>query len=680
MDNNKNSKNHIAVSLRFSILLIFIVLFVSAIISLVAFNYIHSSRILLNVATSLMQKSSTTVKEELFEQLNDVAELSQGTSQAIQQGVLNINTPQLIEYTTTIVKKSPIIDAAWLGDENGNILLAETEEDGSITTEIINRNVNPATHILMYRNLAGQVSKTVNSKDFNYDPRNIFWYKQAKQEKKLIWTDIYVINVLNRTHQHIAIIAASPVYKSNGKLLGVFGLDLTLDYLTRFIETQKVGKHGITFIVTNDGKLISLPGIKQRDSLIDIHSIDKPWIITSFDIYKKTNKTSFSFFYKNKKYLAAFTAIPHFINQGWMIGLVVPEDDFVGELKKASLINSILGLVILVIGIILISNLITRVVDPIKKLVDQTDKIKHFELDDEVHIQSRIREVNALSDSIFAMKLGLKSFQQYVPSTLVRQLIETGQNARIGGTKKTLTIFFSDIENFTTVAEKMDPNHLMEHICEYFDEMSKILLEEKCTIDKYIGDSVMGFWGAPLTIDLPCERAASAALRCMHKIKELNSIWRKNGKPELITRMGLHLGDAIVGNVGSAERLNYTAIGDAINVASRLEGLNVKYSTNIIVSQAVYDVIKDKFVLRKLDEVTVKGRTACDPVYELLAKNKDELSFDIDKYKIYFDKAFGLYKAQQWQEAVKTFELCIQVYPEDKLARMYIDRCKWMMA
>lgn len=668
-------KHKFAISLRFSILIIFITLFVSAILTLVIFNYVHTSKILLNVANTLMQKAAKSVKAELFEQFNDVSELSSATAEGIRDKVLNIEEPQLIEYTTGILNKFHIIDAAWLGDEKGNIVLAETEEDKTISSEVIRHDKTPPTRYIMYRNHEGDVIKKTQLTDVSYDPRKLFWYHQAKAAKKLIWTDIYVINVLDRHNHYIAVIAASPVYKPDGQLLGVFGLDMTLNYLTYFIEKQQIGEHGIAFIVTYDGKIIALPGMKQQGNLVDIHTINKPWVVKAFDMYKKTGTQNFTFTYQNTRYLAAFTTIPIFIKHGWLIGLVVPEDDFIGELKRASLVNLILGLGLLVIGIVVISSLVTRMVSPINLLVAQTDKIKHFELEDEIDIQSNIKEVNALSDAIHSMQSGLKSFQKYVPATLVRQLIETGENARIGGTKKTLTIFFSDIENFTTVSEKMEPNSLMEHICEYFEEMSKILIAEKCTIDKYIGDSVMGFWGAPLAVDMPCERGASAALKCMQRITELNAKWKEQGKPVFITRMGLNMGDVIVGNVGSSERLNYTAIGDAINVASRLEGLNKVFGTHIIVSQSVHYEIKSQFVLRKLDEVIVKGRTSREVVYELLAKNKNELDFDIDEYRAAFDKAFATYQQRKWRTAIKLFNICLEIYPKDKLALIYIQRC-----
>jgi adenylate cyclase len=207
----------------------------------------------------------------------------------------------------------------------------------------------------------------------------------------------------------------------------------------------------------------------------------------------------------------------------------------------------------------------------------------------------------------------------------VQQLIESREDSRVGGIRKQVVVIFSDIENFTSIAEKMDPNELMEQICQYFDELSNIIISQKGTIDKYIGDSIMAFWGAPLMVKNPCDHAAKAALLCQKKIEELNKEWTKQGKPSFITRIGIHKGEAIVGNVGSSERLNYTALGDTINMTSRIEKINKIYNTNIIVSDSVYEEIKDRFTLRRIDTVVLTGRTAAIDIYELLAEKHNAI-------------------------------------------------------
>jgi len=152
-------------------------------------------------------------------------------------------------------------------------------------------------------------------------------------------------------------------------------------------------------------------------------------------------------------------------------------------------------------------------------------------------------------------------------------------------------------------------------------------------------------------------------------------MWKQQGKPQLNTRIGIHTGEAIVGNLGSSERLNYTAIGDTINIASRLEGINKNYKTNIIVSEAVYEQIKHLFALRLIDCVIVKGRTQTSLLYELLSDDIRNLDFDLNLYRRHFEQGFTAYKQQQWDSALAAFADCLKIYPHDIIAPIFIARC-----
>jgi len=269
---------------------------------------------------------------------------------------------------------------------------------------------------------------------------------------------------------------------------------------------------------------------------------------------------------------------------------------------------------------LIISYFVNRIVKPIKMLAAETEQIKQFNLDGNSRVVSRIKEVMLLKSAIDAMKKGLRHFQRYVPKVLVQQLIALGPNAHIDGEKKQLAVFFSDIENFTSIAETMEPQQLIRQLGEYFEALTQIIILENGTIDKYIGDSIMAFWGAPLVDDAGAIHAARAALRCQEKLISLNAKWRQLGLSPLQTRMGIHLGDAIVGNLGSSERWNYTAIGDTVNIASRLEGLNKAFHSQIVVSDKVYEQTKAIFTFKLLGSVALKGRSEKIVVYELLGE------------------------------------------------------------
>lgn len=663
------------VTLRFSILSIFVSLFVLSISLLTAINYMHSTQSLIFTANQMMQNASSTLVDQFSREIAKAEHDDTFTSRLIEQDILDpSDIPQMTKYTFDLANQFSIVESAYWGGEDGNVINARYEDDDSIATEIIDRTKKKYIKYYLYRDVDGKVLRKVDSDDQSYDPRTRPWYIAAKNAKKTIWTDFYQY----QEHRFLGITVATPIYKSTGEFRGVFALDIRLDWLSWYVREQNIGPHAAIFIITQDGKLIAFPKLYEQQEfsvLEDIHSLSLPWIVHAYDLYKKNNKTDFIFSSQGKSYLANFKVVPQFAMHGWLIGVVAPIDDFTENLKILNLIDVAIGLTILIIAIVIVSMLVTRVVRPIKELAKQTEKIKKFELDDETRINTRIKEVAKLSDAIHSMRKGLQSFQKYIPAGLVRQLIKTGENAVIGGTKKPLTIFFSDIENFTNIAERMEPNELMEHMCEYFNEMSKILSVEKATIDKYIGDAIMAFWGAPLKIDHMCERAARSALNCLNRLKELNANWEKTGKIPFFTRVGIHTGDAIVGNLGSDERINYTALGDVTNVASRLEGINKIYHTHIMVSDSVYDIIKDQFVLRKVDEIILKGKIHSIYIYELLAYKKNELPFDVDAYQASFDRGFAAYQQQQWDAAVKLFNECLTVYPQDTVAPVFIKRC-----
>lgn len=316
------------------------------------------------------------------------------------------------------------------------------------------------------------------------------------------------------------------------------------------------------------------------------------------------------------------------------------------------------ALVISVVGMALaslvFSFLYRGIKNPIQKLVVETEKIKNFDLKDSVEISASLAELQTLIKAVADMKMGLQSFQKYVPANLVRQLIETHQEATIGGKLKELTVFFSDVANFTTIAENLSPNELTAQLSEYFNQVTNTVLEYKGTVDKYIGDAVMAFWGAPIDMEDHALLACRAALECQRRVRELSRKWSAEGRYEFPTRIGLCTGEIVVGNIGSEQRLNYTVVGDPVNLASRLEGLNKEYQTDIIISEATYEGCRKHVEARLLDFVLVKGKNEPVRIYELIGEKGDISPRQKESLKM-FSRAIELYIAREWDAALELF-------------------------
>jgi adenylate cyclase len=273
------------------------------------------------------------------------------------------------------------------------------------------------------------------------------------------------------------------------------------------------------------------------------------------------------------------------------------------------------------------------------------------------------------------MKVGLQSFKKFVPSQLVRQLMESGLEASASGQRREVSIFFSDVADFTTISETMKPSELASHLTEYFNEMTHIIMDNQGTVDKYIGDAIMAFWNAPLEIKDHAHAACRSALRIQDSLRALEKKWVAQEKPVFRTRIGLNTGDVVVGNMGSDQRLNYTIIGDPVNLASRLESLNKYYGSNIIISQFTYEKCSNDFEVRTLDYVLVKGKTKAVSIYELLAEKGDISTLD-KEYNQYYEEAISFYLKREWAKAIEIFERLLNQKPKDGPCMMFLERCR----
>jgi adenylate cyclase len=255
-------------------------------------------------------------------------------------------------------------------------------------------------------------------------------------------------------------------------------------------------------------------------------------------------------------------------------------------------------------------------------------------------------------------------------------MIEAGTEAEPGGNEREITLFFSDVEGFTSISEKIPARELMLGLSEYLDLMSRTIGEEKGTVDKYIGDGIMAFWGAPLPDENHAVGACRAALRCQRAVEALNRRWEAVGKIPFRTRIGIHTGFTIVGNVGSEERLNYTALGDNVNLASRLEGVNKRYGTRIIISQTTYRYARNRFILRPLDIIAVSGKLTGILVYELLGNAESENVDALAALAGGFTRAFDEYLARRWESALSILEELGERFPGDVPVAMHMERCR----
>jgi adenylate cyclase len=381
-------------------------------------------------------------------------------------------------------------------------------------------------------------------------------------------------------------------------------------------------------------------------------------------------------------FLSAVTVMPPSSTLDWKVVTIISTKDFLEEFRYIEKISFILSIITLLLVLTFLYFQIQKLSEPITYLSMEANKINNLELDDPVHVVSKMREIRDLNAAMQQLKVSVNNFSKYIPKGLVKRFVDSGEPVEIGGKSTNITIFFSDVANFTTISEQTPPQELIFQLSDYFESLSSIILENEGTIDKFIGDAVMAFWGAPDIDENQIIHACRSALICQHKLNGLNRYWAATNKPILVTRIGIHSGTAVVGNIGSTERMNYTALGDSVNLAARLEGINKMYGTRIMISEAVRKGLPSTFVTRPIDIVAVKGKDVGVPIFELMGVDNDPylqpIPAEVKEFAKQFGEAFDLYIKQKWEEAISIFlELRkANLYPDDIMAEKYIERCQ----
>jgi adenylate cyclase len=265
-------------------------------------------------------------------------------------------------------------------------------------------------------------------------------------------------------------------------------------------------------------------------------------------------------------------------------------------------------------------------------------------------------------------------FSRYVSPEIAKQVSEQPDVLRLGGERRTLTVLFCDLRGFTSIAEHLAPERLVELLNEYLGAMSDVVLAHDGTLDKYIGDAVMAFWGAPVAHEDDALKACAAAIEMVERCAALQTRWQAAGGPQLEIGIGIHTGEMVVGNMGSERRLAYTVVGDAVNLGSRLEGLTKRYGVSILATEQTLALARERVVAREVDIVRVRGRTRPVRVFEILGADRER-----DRWSLLTERfAQGLeaYRARNWARARVAFEDVLRARPGDGPARLYLSRCE----
>jgi adenylate cyclase len=505
--------------------------------------------------------------------------------------------------------------------------------------------------------------------DTGYDPRARPFYRLAARARRGVWTPPYVFEGQNVP----GITYARPIYSgapgaaasaAGGALRGVLTIDFDLARLSELARELRFSPHGRVVVLTADDIVLAHPtapvvaATAGKPALVPAARIADPAVRA---LLARRGATELAI--NDTPHLARWLPIRIDETAAWHVLAFAPEADFTAGLRGRVVSSLLISLVAVIVAVVIAWVLARRVSKPLVGLAGEMAKVGEFRIEDAADPPpSLFREIDMMNTALVRMKSGLASFARYVPRDLVRAVVASGQPAELAGDTRTLTIYFSDLAGFTSLAESRTPDELVKLLGEYFDGMSQIIAAEQGTLDKYLGDGIMAFWGAPLPLAEHAARACAAALRCHRHVQKLAI-----RGVSLTTRIGIATGDVLVGNIGSTERLNYTVMGDTANLASRLEGLNKQYGTQLMISESTFEEARGAIVARPLDVVAVKGKVRGVRVYELLALASEA---DADAEALAADGAAALdaYLARRFDEAVAAWDRVLARRPGDRAA------------
>jgi adenylate cyclase len=590
-------------------------------------------------ASAYMDVTSTRASGRLQREITTIASLVRvlATSSSVADSNEGTETGPAIALFKAALQELPQIDSIYAGFESGAWLqvrrtstLNEEQSEKLRATPRAAIAINlvrpgPGGELPMRRIFEDRQGNDVGQLDlwkYGYDARARPWYQETMKANRSLVSSPY----LDFTIGTPVITVSAPL---RGKVPGVLAADLKLDTFSDFVQAQRPGEHGIVLIFDSTGSLIAHPNFAQlvtsatthpsQPQLPNIKAINSGVAAAVLrgahgrDHYDGNIRDDQGNGYLFR--LAKFTVGEQYSAH---ILLLAAQGDFVQGLRKLQFIGLILAIIAGAAFIPVVWIFGSGMSRSLKDITAQAIRLQKLAAPDPSPVASRIKEIHELGSTVNLAQRTIRSFARFVPKEIVRGVMDNSVSTELGGVREEVTVVFTDVRDFATIAESADPDMLMRQMSRYFSVLTEAFLAEGGTVDKFIGDAVMVFWNAPNPQPDHIERACRAVLAGRMACEKLNAQFEAEGLKPFFTRFGIHVGEAVVGNLGSTERMNYTALGNTVNLAARLEGLNKEFGTAILVSEGVYLRVQHCFQFRPLESVIVKGMTKGTRIFELV--------------------------------------------------------------
>ncbi|MGJ7573801.1 adenylate/guanylate cyclase domain-containing protein [Variovorax sp. RB2P76] len=591
---------------------------------LVSLGYWGSQRLVSRIGVSAHKSNHDRTEDKVraFLQKAESVINAVGTAPSLQPA--GDQAEHTSELLWTLLQQSPELDSIYVSNERGQMLMAlrypvpamrHIELGQGFTTETWQYKLPLDAQADVQQRYATQRIASYRS---SYDPTQRSWYLQASKTQGPVWTQPYVFAAAQELGVTYALPSKRRYADSSAQALVVAG-DVSLGRLSDFVRQFSSGGYGDSALLSSDARVLArsdMPGVLHRlDAPTGVLGALHAHMVADGTAGSNT-ATAFSFTHEGRRYLVQTSRIPA---TGWQLVSWVPEEMLLGDLHRAVLWGLLLALVFLAMALLMSLKLSKLVTSPVENLSHIARRIGLLELDNLPREPSRVLEIQHLDQALDDSARSLKAFSKFVPVDVINQLVAEGHALAPNGSPRRITVMFTDVEGFTSISESLDTDVLVGMLTEYFNLATGVFARHGGVVDKFIGDGIMVLWGAPADLPDAEHKACLAALELHVEMSELNRKWQAQGLPEFRTRVGIHTGTVIAGVLGSNDRLSYTAFGDVINVASRIEGINKQLGTQMLMSEVTFAGLQGRLHTRRIEElVELRGRQTRMVLYELL--------------------------------------------------------------
>jgi adenylate cyclase len=627
--------------LRLHLSIVIVLLLIGISVPLMGLTYEQGRRMALATAEQQMNQLSQHTIDRYRSLFNDG--YSTVTVASVLKPLLSPPSVDLQAKTDFLVKTlegSPYMDGFYVGYPDGGFLHAVAVErnpgwaealDAPVGTVFAVRTIGRTdigpVSTWRFLDKAGTVISERSTDKVSYDPRKRPWYRAASSGGEPVAVGPYV----TATTKSLALTLAAPMA---GDRKVVVGVDLLLATISRLLAREAVSENARGYVFDREKKLIVhsdeaimgqvLEGLLATGKAGPTSTAADPAlepIREELRIITEGHDRTARFDVEGQPYIARISSVGFSdLLRGNTIVIAAPLSDFVGPSQRLLMKNLLITIIVLTAGILValvVARLISRA---LLALSEDARQIGNLDFEARPAGFSWIAEINTLSRALASAREAIRTFALYVPRELVRNIVASGQANAGKAVRQEVTALFTDIRDFTTISEQHSPEDVVGMLSTYFDLMNPIVERHNGVIVQYLGDSIYAMWNAPVADPTHVDDACRCALELKAAIDAFNEANRQAGRPELVTRFGVHTGEAVVGSVGAEARRQYTAMGDTVNVASRLEGMNKQYGTTILVSGAVRERSDGSFEFRSLGVAKAKGRNEGIEIFELTGR------------------------------------------------------------